>query len=104
MALGPTLVAAALVATLSFGAGWQVESWRCAARDKTRIEAELKAGVEKAKVTNKASEGYEAKKEEVRIKYVRTTKVVEKLVERPVYRNNCIDEDGLKAINEGLKP
>ena len=104
MALGPTLIAAAVVATLSFGAGWQTQAWRCDAKDKARIDAVAKAQKDKAAIADTASTSYEAKKEEVRIKYVRTTKVVEKLVERPIYRNVCLDADGLKAINAGLKP
>lgn len=35
-------------------------------------------------------------------KYKTITKTVEKLVDRPVYKNQCIDTEGLEAANKAL--
>lgn len=68
-----------------------------------RISAELAAAAEKQRETaQQASSGYQtdkAKREQKeRVRYVE----VQKIVERPVYRNVCIDDDGLRIINQAV--
>lgn len=36
------------------------------------------------------------------VQYKTITKTVEKLVDRPVYKNQCVDEQGLEVINKAL--
>ena len=54
-------------------------------------------------VANKASSDYQTNKAEAdkqaEIRYVE----VQKIVERPVYRNVCLDDDGLQNINNAIK-
>ena len=102
--MNATLIAVAVSSALSFGAGWKISDWQHDAKEKARLEAVAEATRFKEKTIATASTAYEGKKEEVRIKYIRTTKVVEKIVDRPVYKNVCLDDDGLKAINEGITP
>lgn len=33
------------------------------------------------------------------VRYKKITKTIEKFVDRPIYRNDCIDDDGLRAVN-----
>ena len=47
----------------------------------------------------KASENYEQTKETERVKTETITRTVQKIVDRPVYLNRCIDADGLRQIN-----
>ena len=60
---------------------------------------EYKSSVEKG---NQAAESLEVKKNEREIVYRTITKEVEKIVDRPVYRADCIDADGLRFINDAL--
>jgi len=62
------------------------------------IEAEKAAQVQ----ANEESEEYEKTKQAERIRTETIIKEVEKIVERPVYRNVCLDADGLSAINQGI--
>lgn len=58
--------------------------------------------IKKAKEQRAQSEQYQDQKaereEKERIRYVE----VQKIVERPVYRNVCIDSDGLSVINAAI--
>ncbi len=47
----------------------------------------------------KASEDYEKLNSEQRVKTETVTREVQKIIERPVYLNQCFDDDGLSAIN-----
>lgn len=91
---------------VAFGAGWMANGWRLNAKyDAERLAAEkaAKAAYDaKAKQYNEASAALEAARNEREIVYRTITKTVEKVVERPVYRNVCIDDDGLREINNAL--
>lgn len=63
---------------------------------KPYLEAE-KAAQEKA---NKAGEEYEESKEVERVKTEVITREVQKIVERPIYTSTCLDDDGVRLINE----
>ena len=89
---------------LTFTSVWKVQEWRYEAKDKARIEAEAEARKFKEKTMSGASVAYETKKEVQRVKYVKVVETVDRIVDRPVYKNVCIDEDGLKAINEMMQP
>lgn len=98
------LLAAAFVA--AFVAGATVNGWRLSAKyDAERITA-AKAAKEaydaKAKQYNDAAQALEAAKNEREIVYRTITKQVEKVIERPVYRNACLDDSGLRIVNDAL--
>lgn len=59
-------------------------------------EAEVKAQEQ----AQKASEEYEQTKESERVKTETITRTVQKIVDRPVYINTCLDDDGVRLINE----
>ena len=48
----------------------------------------------------KASEDYEQTKETERVKTETIARTVQKIVDRPVYINTCLDDDGVRLINE----
>lgn len=47
----------------------------------------------------KAGEDYEQTKETERVKTETITREVQKIIERPVYLNNCFDDAGVSAVN-----
>lgn len=60
---------------------------------------QLKALAEKQNLINQVSADYEQVKSEQRIKVETVTREVQKIIERPVYNNVCLDDDGVSAIN-----
>ena len=67
------------------------------------ISGRLKdAAIEKAKQDRESSAMYQADKavreEKERGRYVQ----VQKIVEKPVFRNSCVDADGLSVINTAI--
>jgi hypothetical protein len=102
----PTLAIYALIAlgifTAGAGSGFKVESWRWSAAElaqQAEIVAERNAAEAKQAA---ASAALEKQKESVRVEYQTITKEVTKLVDRPVYRNVCLDDDGLRLANRAL--
>lgn len=80
---------------LSFGAGWMTHSWKA---DSDRL-AKLERGIEKAA---EASGKLEQDNEANRTIYREITKQVDKIVDRPVYRDQCFDADGLFLAQSAL--
>ncbi|MDF2418020.1 hypothetical protein GWP85_10950 [Acinetobacter beijerinckii] len=64
---------------------------------------QVKALAEAQNKANKASAEYEQIKAEQRAKVETVTRTVQKIVERPLYFNRCIDDDGLSEINSLIK-
>ena len=67
------------------------------------ISGRLKdAAIEKAKQDRELSAAYQTGKavreEKERVRYVQ----VQNIVEKPVFRNTCIDSDGLSVINAAI--
>ncbi|WP_180023418.1 hypothetical protein [Acinetobacter sp. YH1901134] len=73
-----------------------------ACHDKINKKLKPYIGAEKKaqELANKAGEEYEKSKEVERVKTEFITREVQKIVERPVYINTCIDKDGVRLINE----
>ncbi|MFL1539111.1 hypothetical protein ACJOYG_05245 [Acinetobacter baumannii] len=63
----------------------------------------LKALTEKQNQINKVSADYEQTKAEQSTKVETITREVQKVVERPIYLNRCIDDDGMQQLNELIK-
>jgi hypothetical protein len=98
-----TYVATAIIASaLSFGGAWKVQNWRHDAMEKARIEAEAELQRLKARRVDVASVAHEEFKTKERVVYEVITQTVDKIVERPVYRNVCLDDDGLRALNAAV--
>ena len=100
----PLLIAAVL---LLLAVGWRADSaaqYRAGKTDATAaISAELaKSAVKQAEQARQASADYQTAKAEneqkERVRYVQ----VQKIIERPVYREHCLDADGLRELNAAI--
>ena len=93
-------VAAALLgAAVAATSAWQVQSLRFEAKEKQRLESEAEIRRMNEKRTSLVAEGLEKDKREIEIRYRTITKTVTKFIDRPVYKNTCLDQDGIAAIN-----
>ena len=90
------------VLLIAFLAGWQINGWRLAA-EKAAAEEARQAMID----AFREEEAKSAAVLEKRLKELRANeKVIERerveLVDRPVYSNVCLDDDGLQLINEAV--
>ncbi len=72
---------------------------KCTAKIQKIKQANLKALATKQNEINKVSADYETLKSEQRVQVETVTREVQKIIERPVYSNNCFDADGLQQLN-----
>lgn len=100
------LIAVLACFALIMGA-WQYDHSAQYKRGRESMAAEISgrlkdAAIEKAKQDRESSAMYQTGKavreEKERIRYVQ----VQKIVEKPVFRNICIDSDGLSVINAAI--
>ena len=100
------LIAALVVIAICIGA-WQADRKAEYRRGRDEMAVEISgrlkdAAIKKAEEARETSAVYQTSKagreEKERIRYVQ----VPKLVERVVYRNVCVDSDGLSVINAAI--
>lgn len=97
------IVAIALASLLGgFGGAWKVQDWRYGAKEAERMEVEAEKRRMDAKQIHAAATGYEADKRKLREQSGPIIKEVERVVEKPVYRNICLDDDGLRVLDDAL--
>jgi uncharacterized protein YcfJ len=99
-----TRLAATLLAGVVLGgwAGWQVQDWRHGRQDADRIERQARDTLRNIERGQQAADTYttgESNAQPARKEIVRT---VEKIVTRPVYRNVCLDADGLQQLRAAI--
>lgn len=100
------LILIAVCFVLIVGA-WQYDHAAQYKRGRESMAAEISvrlkdAAIEKAKQDRESSVAYQTGKavreEKERVRYVQ----VQKIVEKPVFRNVCVDSDGLSVINAAI--
>ncbi len=99
--------AAAFVAGAWIGHGMTAASYRkdIIAEQAAKIEAVKQAAdaVQQAAVdADRHAQELEKARAQREIVYRTITKQVDRIVDRPVYRNVCLDDDGLRVINDAL--
>ena len=72
---------------------------QCTAKIQKIEQQHLKALAEKQNLINQVSADYETLKSEQRVQVETVTREVQKIIERPVYRNDCFDSNGLQQLN-----
>ena len=93
------ICAAVIALGLAFGTGWWLRGIQTKAATVDQTKAQAQADVKQAQRTSTAVQKHAKVKTETEIRYVTVTREVEKLVERPVYLERCMDDDGLRVLN-----
>lgn len=96
------LAIALLSAALSGAGVWEVQNWRYASIEKDRIEQAAKEAARKLDKIDTAAVGHEKDKTRIRTVFRTITKEVAHVVEKPVYRNVCLDADGLRVLSTAI--
>ena len=97
------LAAIGVALVLAFGAGWWLRGLQVKAATVDQTKAQAQADVQQAQRTSEAVQTHAKVKTETEIRYVTVTREVEKLVERPVYLERCMDDDGLATLNAQIQ-
>lgn len=100
--MSPTLIAAAVAAALAFGTAWQIQDWRHDAAELERVTAQQEITQENQRLANRGSTSFEKDKTKNATRTRTITVEVDKIIDRPVYRNVCLDADGLQLINAAI--
>lgn len=79
---------------------WKVQAWRQAALEHVRQAQQQRDTQKRMERVQEAASGHEDFKAKEEVRYVTITKIVTKLVDRPVYRNACFDDDGRRLLND----
>ena len=72
---------------------------KCIAKIQEIEQKQLKALAEKQNEINQVSADYEQAKSAQRRQVETVTREVQKIVEHPIYLNNCFDDSGLQQLN-----
>lgn len=91
---------AAVVA--GFGLGWSVADWRADARELQRVQAAKELADEQQRMVSRASARFEAQREQRGARERVVVREVERVLEKPVYRNVCLDDDGLRVLADDI--
>ena len=98
-----THLAAALAAgAVAFYGGWQVRAWKSDADELAQQQSDAKAAYRRAERVDSAATGHEATRASLQRQDAVLVKEIERVVEKPVYRFECIDADGLRIIAAAL--
>lgn len=96
-----THAAAALAgAAIAFGGAWKVQDWRYGAKEAARLSAAVQAEKARDKASYEAATTFEKGRTRVETVFNTITETVEVIVDRPVYRNVCLDPDGVQALRD----
>jgi hypothetical protein len=88
---------------VGFGAGWTVHSWKA---DSERARGERAAALQlegQQRGVHEASTRYQAGVAEIQVRERVVTKEVERVLEKPVYREQCLDDDGMRLLADDIE-
>jgi hypothetical protein len=91
------------VLLLGFSAGWKTNGWRHDAALHAAQVQQQRDTMKRIDRIDEASVSHESFKAKEESRYVERVKIVREIVERPVYRNTCIDPDGMRLINSAIR-
>lgn len=96
------LIALALLATLSLIARaiYNAGAAKCELRHEQAAAAQREKEQQQAHTAGSILEAEDGK---AKVVYRSITKTVDRFIDRPVYRNTCLDADGLSSVNSALR-
>lgn len=96
-------VAVALMSAAVSGVGvWRVQEWRHGSIEAARIRGVVAATDVRRLDINKAATKFEGTKAAAEVREIRIRDEVERVVEKPVYTNICLDDDGLRILRDDI--
>jgi hypothetical protein len=94
--------ALALVFAIGFGGAWQIQDWRSNSEQLIALKDAQNTAEKTATKIESAAALYAASAASSTIEYRTLTKVVNHVIEKPIYRNVCFDTDGMRALSAAI--
>lgn len=95
--------AVAIASAVAAGsAAWQVQNWRYGAKEHEREVAHQREVLRKTEKIDTSAVRHEIAKSRIETEFVTITERVRDVVEKPVYRNICLDDGGLRLIADAI--
>lgn len=97
----------AAVCAVAFAAGgaasWKVQEWRHGAKEVARLEAVAENRRMNERAADQGATAHEADRAKIRTQFITITKEAERVIlEKPVYRQLCLDDDGLRILASAI--
>lgn len=87
---------------LGFGTAWQTQNWRHDALELERTQRAAKDLTRVVEQQDRALTDYIEEQRNAKAVYQRIVVEVDKIVDRPVYRTQCFDADGMRQLGAAL--
>lgn len=94
--------AAVLGATIAGSAAWQVQDWRYGAKEAERLQAVREQAIRNDRTADAGAAGHEVDRARIRKEFITINREAQRVVEKPVYRNVCLDDDGLRILERAI--
>lgn len=88
---------------LGFTSGWKVQAWRWDSDNLAKLEAQRENERVNRRAADAASEGHEKRAADLDQQFRVIYSEVEHTIEKPIYKNVCFDEDGMKQIKRAIR-
>lgn len=99
----PSFIYVALAALLlGFGTGWKVRDWKAGADAVASVTDAVEHKDKVDKVVNIASTKFESKSAEADARERVVVKEVNRVVQKVVYRDRCLDDDGMRILTDDV--
>lgn len=82
--------------------GWEVRDWKAAADNADRVEREAQDAFRRAEIIDRSSEKFEVGRASAEARERVVEREVIRVVEKPVYRERCLDDDGLRILTNDI--
>lgn len=92
------IIAAVIAGAVGFAGAWKLQDLRHDAAELQRVTDQQEITQENARLANRAATGFEKDRTQNATRTRTITIEVDKIIDRPVYRNVCLDADGLQLI------
>lgn len=96
-------IAALIALVIGASGAWKVQEWHFAANEAARLEHEAEVRRLQARQADTAATGYEADRVQIKTEIQTILQEVERVVEKPIYRDVCLDADGLRILESATR-
>jgi hypothetical protein len=93
---------ALVVGGMAGWAGWTAKSWQTGRQDAKRIERQARDTLRQIERAQQAADTFTQEQNNAEPTRQTIVRTVEKIVQRPVYRNVCLDADGLQQLGAAI--
>lgn len=95
-------IAALIALVIGAGGAWKVQEWHFAANEAARLEHEAEVRRLQARQADTAATGYEADRVQIKTEVQTILQEVERVVEKPVYKNVCFESEGIDQLKQAI--